>query len=89
MARGIITHMYWNSKRVRLIDKITGYARMFGLYKMTDACDIYSEDMSRVEGRYEVAQGFAPVVWLLSKLSDFPNTARTPIRYDAEGHIVN
>lgn len=73
MAREVITHMYENSGESRLIDKITGWTRVLKLYKMTDTCDIIREKDNVVIGRFEVIEGFGPLVKFLSRVSDFPD----------------
>lgn len=73
MAREVITHMYRNSGDWRLIDKVTGYLRIWGFYKITDMTDIIREKDNAVIGRFEAVEGFGPLIKLLSKLSNFPN----------------
>ena len=74
MKREVITHMYRNSGESRLIDKVTGYMRILGFYKVTDTMDIIRDADNAKIGRFEVAEGFGPIVKLLSNLSNFKNT---------------
>lgn len=71
MAREVITHMYRNSGEFRLIDKIIRWMRIHKLYKITDMCDIIREKDNAVIGRFEVVEGFNPLVKFLSRASDF------------------
>ena len=90
MARTIITHMYRNNREdFNLIDRITGELRMHGFYRMTDSVGIYNKDGIEI-GRYEVAEGFAPLVYVLSRLSNIRGkkwTAKINLTVDRDGKV--
>lgn len=71
MAREVITHMYRNSGEFRLIDRIAGWMRIHRLYRITDMCDIIRDKDNAIIGRFEVVEGFGPLVKFLSRVSDF------------------
>ena len=81
MTREIITHMYCNSGSYRAIDKITGWLRAHGLYKLVDTIDIVDDNTGIAVGRFESIEGFGPLVKLLSALSDFRNSGNRTIVY--------
>lgn len=69
MAKAIITHMYYNHEDANIIDRITGELRMRDVYRMTDSVGIIDKNGIEI-GRYEAAEGFAPLVYVLSWLSN-------------------